>query len=84
MRAQFENILRQKRRRLRPSRKWVNFSPQGKLHLSRKNTIYRAKPSIQIASMIYENDAVVRGVLQIPLVEEMKTKLSCEASSKFH
>ena len=33
---------------------------------------------------MYESEAFVRGILQIPLVEEMKAKLSCEASFKFN
>ena len=37
---------------------------------------------IQIASIIHESEAFVGGFLQIPLVEEMKTKLSCEVSFK--
>ena len=50
---------------------------------TRKNAMFRANPDIQIASMIHENEAFVRGILQIPRVEDMKTKLSCEASFKF-
>ena len=50
---------------------------------TQKNTMFRANPNIQIASLIHENEAFVGGILQIPLVEEMKTKLSCEASFKF-
>ena len=45
--------------------------------------MFRANPNIQIASMLHENEAFVRGFFQIPAVEEMKTKLSCEASFKF-
>ena len=33
---------------------------------TRKNTIFRANPNIQIPSMIYENEAFVRGFLRIP------------------
>ena len=50
---------------------------------TRKNTMFRANPNIQIASMIHENEAFVRGFLQIPKVEDVKAKLSCEASLEF-
>ena len=50
---------------------------------TRKNTMFRANPNIQIAPMIRENEAFVRGFLQIPRVEAVKTNLSCEASLKF-
>ena len=50
---------------------------------TQKNTMFRANPNFQIASMIHENEAFVRGILQIPTVEEVKTKLSCEASFEF-
>ena len=49
-----------------------------------QNTLFRANPNIKIASMIHANEAFVRGVLQIARVEDMKTKLSCEASFDFH
>ena len=52
--------------------------------LTRKNTRLRANPHIQIASLIRENKAFVGGFLRIPRVEAVKTKLSCEASFKFH
>ena len=45
--------------------------------------MFRANPNIQIASMIHENEAFVRGFLQIPKVKDVKTKLSCEASFEF-
>ena len=47
---------------------------------TRKNTMFRANPNIQIASMMCENEAFVRCFLQIPKVEAMKTKLLCQAS----
>ena len=72
-----------KRRRLRPSRARANFSPQRNLRLPEKNIMFRANPNIQIAPMTHENEAFVRGFLQIPKVEEVKTKLSCEASFEF-
>ena len=75
-----------KQRRLKPSRKRAYFSPQRKLRLTRKATMFRANPNIQIASMIHvihENEAFVRGVLRIPPVKCMKMKLSCEASFEF-
>ena len=83
LRAQFEQDFRAKRRRPKPSRKRAKSSPQRKVRLPPKNTMFCANPNIQIASMIHENKAFVRGILQIPRVEEMKTKLSCEASFKF-
>ena len=60
------------------------FLRNGTSFYPKKNTMFRANPNIQIASLIHENEAFVGGILQIPLVEEMKTKLSCEASFKFH
>ena len=45
--------------------------------------MFRANPNIQIASVIQENEAFVRGFFQIPKVEDVKTKLSWEASFKF-
>ena len=50
---------------------------------TRKNTMFRANPNIQIASTMCENEAFVRGFLQIPKVEDVKTKLSCDASFNF-
>ena len=47
---------------------------------TRLNTMFRGNPNNQIASMIRENKAVVRGILRIPRVEAVKSKLSCEAS----
>ena len=44
--------------------------------------MFRSNPNIQIASMIHENEAFVRGFLRIPRVEDVKTKLSCEVSFK--
>ena len=54
-----------------------------KAPFSRKNTRFRANPNIQMTSMMYKNGAFVRCFLQIPRVEDVKTKLSCEASLKF-
>ena len=45
--------------------------------------MFRANPNIPIASMIHENEAFVPGFLQIPRVEDVKTKLSREASCKY-
>ena len=42
--------------------------------------MFRANPNIQITSMSCENEALVRGFLQIPRVEDVKRKLSCDAS----
>ena len=44
---------------------------------------FRARLPSNSKSWRFENKAFVRGFLQIPRVEEMKTKLSCEASFKF-
>ena len=41
-----------KRRCLRPSRARAYFSPQRDLRLPEKNTMFRAYPNIQIASMM--------------------------------
>ena len=81
LRAQFEQDFTAKRRRLRPSRARATFSPQRNLGLPPKKHNVSCK-SYQIASLIRENEAFARDFLQIPLVEEMKTKLSCEASFK--
>ena len=70
LRAQNEQESNPKRRRLRPSRARTNFSPQPPF--IRKNIMFRSNPNSQIASMIHENEAFVRGVLRIPRVEEMK------------
>ena len=45
---------------------------------------FRARPPSNFKSWRFENDAFVRGLLQISRVEDLKTKLSCEASFKFH
>ena len=87
LRAQTEQEPNAKRIRPQPSRKRANFSLQRKhteAPFTRKNTMFRATPNIQIASMIHENKAFVRGILRIPTVQCMKAKLSCEASFKFH
>ena len=83
LRAQFENILRQKRRRLRPSRARANFSPQRNLRLPEKTQCFVQILTFKSHPMIHENEAFVRGFLQIPKVEGMKTKLSCETSFEF-
>ena len=44
---------------------------------------FRARLPSTSKSWRDENEAWVRGFLQIPKVEEMKTKLSCDASFKF-
>ena len=50
-----------------------------------QNASFRARlPSNSTRIKEMRNEAFVRGFLQIPRVEEMKTKLSCEASFKFH
>ena len=58
----------------------LNTAP--KAPFTRKNTMFGANPNIQIAAMMCENEAFVRCFLQIPEVEDVKTKLSCEASLK--
>ena len=45
--------------------------------------MFRATSNIQIASMMCENEAFVRCILQIPRVEDVKKTLSCKASVKF-
>ena len=57
-------------------------SPQRKLRLPEKTQCF-VHILIQIASMIHENEAFVQGFLRIPRVEDMKTRLSCEASFQF-
>ena len=83
LRAQFENISTLKRRRPKPSRTRSYFSPQQTPRLPEKNAMFPANPNIQIASMMCDNEAFVRCFLQIPKAEDVKTKLSCEASVKF-
>ena len=51
---------------------------------TQKNTMFRANPTIKIASMVGESEAFARGFLRIPRVEAVKTTHSCEASFKFH
>ena len=53
------------------------------LPITRKNTMFRANLDIQIAPTLHENEAFVRGCLQIPRVECVKQKLSCEVPFKF-
>ena len=44
-----------------------------------KNTMFRANPNIQSASMMCENEAFVRGFLQFPKLEDVTcTTLSCK------
>ena len=50
---------------------------------TRKNTMFRANPNIQMTSMMYKNEAFVRCFLQFPTLEDVKTKLSCDASVEF-
>ena len=50
---------------------------------TRKDIMFRENPNIQITSMSCENDAFVRGFHPIPRVEDVKRKLSCDASLKF-
>ena len=46
---------------------------------TRKNKMFRANPNIQIASMMCENEAFVRGFLQFPKLEDVPfTTLSCK------
>ena len=59
------------------------LSPQRKLRLPEQNTSFRANPNIQMISMMYKNEAFVRCIRQIRKVEDMTTKLLCEASVKF-
>ena len=79
-RAQPEVDSPLKRLRPHPPHKRAYFSPQPKLRFPEKNTMVRPNPNIQIESMMYENEAFVRGFLAIPKVEDVKTNLSCEAS----
>ena len=46
-------------------------------------TMLHANPNSQITCMTCENEALVRGVLQIPRVEDLKRKLWCEAAFQF-
>ena len=50
---------------------------------TRKNTMFRANPNIQMTSMMYKNAAFVRCFRHIRKVEAVKMTLSCEASVKF-
>ena len=46
---------------------------------TRKNTMFRANPNIQVASMMCENEAFVRCFLQFPELEDVTfTTLSCK------
>ena len=54
LRAQKEQGSTAKRRRPKPLRARANFSPQRKLRLPEKNTMFRANPNIQIASMMQQ------------------------------
>ena len=44
----------------------TNFFSATEPPFTPKNTMFRANPNIKIASMIHENEAFVRGFLQIP------------------
>ena len=82
LRAQFENISTLKqRRRLRPHAREPTFLRTGSSVYPKK--MLRANPNNQIASMMCENEAFVRGFGQIPRVEDVKTKLSCDTSLNF-
>ena len=50
---------------------------------TRKNTMCRANPNIQMTCMMYTNAAFVRCFRQIPRVHDVKMTLSCEASVTF-
>ena len=76
-------ISRHARRRLRPSRTRAYFSPHPKLRLPEKNARFRANPNIQMTSIMYKNAAFMPCFRQIPRVQDVKTKLSCDASFKF-
>ena len=55
----------------------LNTAPEAPF--TRKNTMFRANPNIQIASMMCENEAFVRGFLQFPELEDVTcTTLSCK------
>ena len=82
LRTQFKTDSATKPQRPRPSHVRAYFSPQRKRRASKK-TMFLSNPKIQIASMIRESEAFVRGFLQIPKLEDVKTKLSCLASFKF-
>ena len=46
-----------------------------------KNAMFRANLNIQIASLIRENEAFVRGILPIPRVEALNASLQCSSSN---
>ena len=49
-----------------------------------RNILDATIPLRSADTALHENETFVRGFFQIPLVEKMKMKLSCEASFKFH
>ena len=51
---------------------------------TRKNTMFRTNPNIQMTCMMYKNAAFVRCFRRIPRIEDTKTKLSWQTSFKFH
>ena len=59
-RAQKEQESTAKRRRPKPSLARANFSPQQKLRLPEKNTMFRANPNIQSASMMQNRKTVLQ------------------------
>ena len=71
------------RRRPHPPLKRAYFSPQRKLRVPKKPQCFVQILTFKVESMICENEASVRGFLPMPRVEDVKTKLSCEASFKF-
>ena len=74
----------EKQRRPRPSRARANVSPQRKLRVPQKTQVL-SKSQYSNASVMCENEAFVRCCfLQVPRLEDVKTKLSsCVASFKF-
>ena len=51
---------------------------------TRKNTMFRANPNVQIASMMCENEALVRCFLQFPELEDVPcTTLSCKTQQYY-
>ena len=80
LRVQSELNFTLQRRRVRPRARARLFFTAAEARLTGKNNIFFAIFNIQVASMICENETFLRGVRQIPKIEDVKTKLSCDAS----
>ena len=59
------------------------LSSAAKAPFTRKNTMFRANPNVQIASVMCEDEAFVRCFLQFSKVQDLKTKTSCDDSLQF-